>query len=77
MTKNNPLLQGIKSIGDRFNLNREQFYMFIKLGLPVRKINGRWYGHENNIDDFLRVITKGKPLEVPDNDLPPELYEDQ
>jgi len=71
-----PLMQGVKAICDRFKINEKQFYMFAKLGMPVRKINGRWYGHEENIDNFLKFITKGQPLEVPEEDFPASYYEE-
>lgn len=60
MTQNSyrsPLLVGMKSIIDRFELNRELFYVLLNLHMPVVKINGRWYGHERNIDEFLRTLT--------------------
>ena len=67
MKENNCLVIGAKDISTRFNITMKQFYIFLKLGLPVRKINGRWYGHEDNINDFFRAITKpGKPIIVSD-----------
>ena len=27
------------------------FYLFLKLVVPITKINGRWYGHEKTIDE--------------------------
>jgi len=75
MKKENRLLQGTKIICDRFDITKEQFYMFLKVGMPVRKINGRWYGFEDNINDFFKYITKGKPLKIPENDLPADMYE--
>jgi hypothetical protein len=63
--KSNKLLVGIKSIRDKFDLTEDLFYMFMKLGLPVRKINGRWFGHEDNIDTFLKKVTVGPPIGQP------------
>lgn len=59
-----PLLVGMKNIVDRFEITRETFYVFLAMGLPVRKINGRWYGHEDNINEFLRKKTLGPPIEA-------------
>lgn len=25
--------------------------------MPIQKINGHWYGHEENINEFLKLIT--------------------
>lgn len=58
------LLQGMKEVMEAFKLSRDQFYMFLNLGMPMRKINGRWYGHRENIKDFFRKSTIGPPVEV-------------
>lgn len=60
----NRLLKGVKDIMDRFSITEDQFYVFLGLGMPVRKINGRWYAHESNIDEFFREKTQGKPVDV-------------
>ena len=50
--------------------------MFVALGMPARKINGRWYAYSSNIDDFLRSLLKcGKPLVVDTARLPSEIEE--
>lgn len=50
--------------------------MFLRLGLPVRKINGRWYGHHENIDAWLRALLKpGKPIDVRTDNAPAEVME--
>lgn len=58
------LMIGIKPVCDAFGITEDQFYMFLGMGLPMRKINGRWYGHRENINDFFRKATVGKPLIV-------------
>ena len=58
----NDLMIGMKSVCDAFGINQEQFYMFLGLGMPMRKINGRWYGHRQNISDFFRKVTIGAPV---------------
>ena len=77
MKKNECLLIGVKRIINRFEITTEQFYMFLKLGMPVRKINGRWYGHEKNIERFLEQVTIGKPIEVSTSGLPAEAFEEK
>ncbi len=64
------LLKGVKEITQRFELTKSHFYVFLKLGMPVRLINGRWYGYASNIDDFFKEITVGEPIDVDSNDIP-------
>lgn len=58
------LLIGVKTVCDEFKISEDQFYIFLGLGMPMRKINGRWYGHRLNISEFFRKITIGQPIEV-------------
>ena len=70
------LLTGVNEIQQAFCWTEDQFYMFLRLGLPVRKINGRWYGHHENIDAWLRALLKpGKPIDVRTSGVPPEMME--
>jgi len=67
------LLKGIKAIMTAFDLNEQQFRMFVSLGLPVCKINGRWYGHFQTIDEWFAGITnptrtKKRKIDVPETD---------
>jgi len=55
---------GMKSVCDAFDINKDQFYMFLSLGMPMRKISGRWYGHKENISDFFKRVTVGPPIEA-------------
>lgn len=64
VNKNPELMIGIKQIRDEFEITEEQFYVFLTMGLPVRKINNRWYGHRENISEFFRRITVGQPIQV-------------
>ena len=60
-----------------YGWSRDQFVMFIALGLPARKINGRWYAYSTNIDEFLQNILKsGKPLVVDTSRLPADMMEE-
>jgi len=52
-----PLLKGIKDITARFEISEKDFYTFLELGLPVTRINNRWFGHYRNIDRFFRRVT--------------------
>jgi len=63
-----PLLIGVDQIAERCGLSEKQFYVWLSLGLPARKVNGRWYAHQSNIDDYFRaVLKKGLDIEVPDD----------
>ena len=57
MTEKTNLLKGAKLIRSAFDLNEEQFYLFVRLGMPVCKINGTWYGHYKTIDAWFQGIT--------------------
>ncbi len=69
------LMIGRKSVCDAFDINKEQFYLFISLGMPMRKISGRWYGHKENISDFFKRITIGPPID-PSSDRIRNMMED-
>lgn len=59
------LLQGISEITEVWRISEKQFYMFISIGFPARKIQGRWYAHSVNIDDwFKQLLRNGKPIEL-------------
>lgn len=67
---------GMGEIQQVFGWSQERFYMFLRLGLPVRKINGCWYGHFDNIDAWLRALLKpGKPIDVRTDSVPREVME--
>jgi hypothetical protein len=70
------LLMSAGEIQAAYKWSRDQFVMFVALGLPARKINGRWYAYSSNIDKFLRSLLKsGKPLMVDTARLPEEIME--
>lgn len=67
---NSKLLQSVDQIMERWQISEKQFYMLVRLGLPARKINGRWYAHDDNIDEFFRYILRpGKPLDQDDENI--------
>ena len=70
------LLMGAGEIQQAFRLSRDQFVVFMILGLPARKINGRWYAWFNNIDEFLRaLLVRGKPIRVDVKRMPSEGFD--
>ena len=64
------LLKGRKDICNEFELNHDQFYAFLRLGMPVRKINGRWWGYRENISKFFQKVTIGRDLVVNSDEVP-------
>lgn len=70
--KDSGLLKGVKEICEFLRVTERDFYMFLRLGLPVRQINGRWFAHENNIIIWAQKITVGKPItDVAENNVNP------
>jgi len=66
------LLKGIKEIIDFMRISERDFYMFLRLGLPVRQINNRWFAHELNLVSWCQKISVGKPInDIPENDVNP------
>ena len=51
------LLIGRVVIQEYLEVSRDGFNEFLKLGLPVRVINRKYYAHAENIDLFMRQIT--------------------
>jgi len=63
--RHSELLIGRKAVCEEFNISEEQFYTFLTLGMPMRKINRYWYGHRDNINEwFRRNIVPGDPITV-------------
>lgn len=50
-------LVGKVVIMEYLGVSRDGFNEFLKLGLPVRVINKKYYAHVDNIDIFMRQIT--------------------
>lgn len=53
------LLDGKKAIAEF--LNNQSDYMlkkYIKAGMPVRFVDGRWLAHKSNLEEFFKRYTK-------------------
>jgi hypothetical protein len=37
--------------------SEETFKTFVALKMPVAVINGRWYAHRENLEEWLRAVT--------------------
>jgi len=53
-----PVIIGAKNIMEYLNLTRAAFNTLKKIGLPVKLLNGRYYAHKDNLDDFFKEATK-------------------
>ncbi len=61
------LLIGEKGIMDRFGFGDKVLNVFLRMGMPVTRINGRLYAHADNVDKWLRDTTMtGDYKDVPD-----------
>lgn len=62
---NTKVLIGRQEIMDWLKISKHAFGQFIQMGMPALILNGRYYAHKDNLDDFFREITRVKntPLE--------------
>ena len=70
MTPNPPnpnILIGLEEILTYLRLARHTFYKLVSLGLPAVVINGRWYSHKENLDQFFREVTRVRMKEIPED----------
>lgn len=58
------LLVGMKEIMAYLQVGKVTFSRFVEMGLPANIIDGRWYAHKDNLDDFTRAITKAQPRKM-------------
>lgn len=64
---NSKFLVGANQIMSYIGIARPTFYKLIRLRLPVVIIDNRYYGHTDNIDEFLRMLTKKGTAEIRDD----------
>ncbi len=46
-----------QDIMEFYEMSRPAFEQYVKMGMPVRIINGSYHGHADNIDEWFRRIT--------------------
>ena len=61
------LLIGSGQIMTYLQVSKPTFYKFIKLGMPAVVIDGRWYAYSENLDEFLKVITRKCTKDIPED----------
>ncbi len=60
-------LRNIDEICEVGGFSKPYFYKYLELGLPARKIFGRWRAHTTNIEIFMQQLTKvGADIEDPE-----------
>lgn len=57
--KSKKILSGSDEIQEYLGISEHLFYRFLKLRIPLPavKINGRWYAHAGNLDDYFKKLT--------------------
>lgn len=63
--KSSKLLIGVKAIMEYLQITEPIFYKFVKRGLPAIVIDGRWYAHTDNLDDYFKKITFARMGQIP------------
>jgi hypothetical protein len=62
------LLVGINQIITYIGVSKPTFYRLAKRGLPANIIDGTWYAHKENIDNYFRIITSKPPQTFPEDE---------
>lgn len=73
------LLTSVDEICERHNIPAKTFPAFVKLGLPVRIINGRYYASAKKVEEWLQYFLNphesGGPVEISvSTDCPPPTF---
>jgi hypothetical protein len=61
------LLIGKQDIMKYLSIGAPAFYDFVKMGMPARVIQNRWYAHSENIDTFFKQITARSSKDIPED----------
>ena len=60
------ILTSRDEVMEYMGISRDLYYHFIKLGLPVAKINGRVYAHTERLDEwFYKLVNAQADVQVP------------
>ena len=61
------LLDGKKEISEFLNGPGEhRLKKYVKAGMPVKFIDGRWIAHKDNIEEFFKRYTKKRSKNIPE-----------
>jgi hypothetical protein len=53
------ILIGLDAIKGYLQISEPTFKKFLRMGLPARVIDSRWYAHKDNLDLYFQKITMG------------------
>jgi hypothetical protein len=65
--KNCKLLVGSQQIMTYLQVSKTTFYKFVKMGMPAVIIDNRWYAYSENLDDYMKALTRRQTKEIPDD----------
>ena len=60
------ILSSKQEILDYAKISKNLYAKLVKMGLPVLYLDGRCLAHKDNIDDFVKGITRVNSSKVPD-----------
>ena len=60
IASSNKILIGKQAIMDYLQMTEMTVMKFVKLGLPVRIIDNRYYAHTDNLDRYFQDLTSKK-----------------
>lgn len=62
------LLIGINQIVTYIGVSKPTFYRLARKGLPANLIDGTWYAHKDNLDNYFKIITSKPPQSFPEEE---------
>lgn len=60
------ILSSKQEILDYAKISKNLYAKLVKMGMPVLYLDGRCLAHKDNIDDFIKSITRVNSSKVPD-----------
>jgi uncharacterized membrane protein YpjA len=67
--RSHKFLTSKQEIMDYCKISEVLFKKFIKAGMPALYIDGRWYAHTDNLDDYFKNLTRVSAKNVPEEEL--------
>jgi len=67
MPEKKKILIGCDAIVTYIGVSRPLFYEFVKKGMPARLLNGRWFAHTDNLDEYFKKLTYYHEKNPPDD----------
>jgi excisionase family DNA binding protein len=68
MPQSESILIGLQTITTYLKISKPTFYKLVKNSkLPAIVIDGTWYAHKDNLDDYFKAITRAPMHVVPED----------